>query len=96
MAQFSDTASSQNANDEEDEEETDNDATNEPKMYAYEYKNGTLSQVRRVNNTAIEDYLGVHTSDETREIEQNGETKEEKVVVVDEVYRTWVFWQNRI
>ncbi len=87
VAQFSDTAASQNANDEEDEEETDNDATNEPKMYAYEYKNGALSQVRRINNTAIEDYLGVHTTDETREIEKNGETKEEKVVVVDEVYR---------
>lgn len=86
IAQFSDPAASQKNEDEENEEETANDATNEAKMYAYEYKNGKLVQVRQVNNTAIEDYLGVHTTDATREIEQEGEIVTEKVVVIDEVY----------
>lgn len=90
VAQFSDTAKSVQAGDEEKEEETDNDATNEPKMYAYEYKDGKLSQVRQVNNTAIEDYFGVHTADTTVEVAgtETGETVKENVVVVDEVYRT--------
>lgn len=89
VAQFSDTAASKTEADEEDEEETDNDATNEAKMYAYEYKDNKLSQVRRINNTAIEDYLGVHTIDDTVQIEktETGETVTEKVVRVDEVFR---------
>ena len=90
VAQFSDPKANSNTNDEEDEEETDNDATNEAKMYAYEYKDGKLSQVRQLNNTAVEDYLGVHTSDETIETDredQDGPTTE-KVVVVDEVYHS--------
>ena len=67
-----------------DEEDTGNNAANEPKMYAYEYKNGKLLQVRQLNNTAIEDYLGVHTVDEEMEVVEGME----KVVVVDTVYRT--------
>lgn len=90
VAQFSDPKANSNADDGEDEEETDNDATNEAKMYAYEYKDGKLSQVRQLNNTAIEDYLGVHTSDETIETDGEDQTEPmtEKVVVVDEVYRS--------
>lgn len=90
VAQFSDPAKSTQASEEENEEEVENDATNEAKMYAYEYKDGKLSQVRRVNNTAIEDYLGVHTVDTIVESNnsQTGATGKEKVVMVDEVYRT--------
>lgn len=90
VAQFSDPAKNAQVEDEKSDEETDNDATNEPKMYAYEYKDGKLSQVRQVNNTAIEDYLGVHTADTvvTGTETEAGEQEKEKVVIVDEVYRT--------
>ena len=89
VAQFSDPTKS-TAADEDSDEEIENDATNDAKMYAYEYKDGKLSQVRSINNTAIEDYLGVHTTDTKLQVKvsQTGETAEEKVVMVDQVYKT--------
>lgn len=78
IAQFSDPAKA--TDDEDTDEEIAKDSTNDARMYAYEYKDGKLTQVKYINNTAIEDYLGVQTVDET--------TGEEPVVKIDKVYRT--------
>lgn len=52
---------------EDDEESLSTQDTNMPYMYAYEYKNGQLQQVREqtTDNTAVQDYFGVTAEDKT-------------------------------
>lgn len=83
VAQFSDKSEKTNSEEEEEEEETDDDVTNEPKMYAYEYKNNKLKQVRQLttDNTATQDYFSVTTQDE--QITNDDKTERTAVVVKD-------------
>lgn len=84
VAQFSDKSEKASAENEEDEEEILDDVTNEPRMYAYEYKNDKLVQVRcqTTDNTATQDYFNVTVEDVSGSVDG-----EEKILVtVKETY----------
>lgn len=84
VAQFSDKSEKASEENEEDEEEVSEDATNEPKMYAYEYKGDKLKQVRQqmTDNAPTQDYFNVTVEDVTKMEEGKGET----AVAVKETY----------
>lgn len=60
---------------EDTDEEVENNDTDNPRMYAYEYdaKKNTLKQVRIVYKPAEEDYLGIKTKDVTEEGEEGAD-----------------------
>ena len=95
VAQFSNSANKSEW-EEENEEDVEEGATNEAKMYAYRYKDDKLVPVRYIINTATEDYLGIRTVDDEVEVQEEGaqEPKKEKVVRVDAVYRASGVLQN--